>query len=495
MSIEKIENIIDIVLSRVKPDNQEKQRLYQVFEFVKTCLEKCLSEILSPSTFEVTLQGSVAKDTFLKGQSDIDVFILFPPNKDINIDWFERTLIPIIIKCFNKYKNVLNYASHPYVTIYIDSVEVNIVPAYKVPSPDKIISAVDRTPFHTMYIKTHLSESQKDEVRLLKQFLKNWNLYGAEIEVQGFSGYLVELLIIAYENFYNLLKNASQWHAYKTCIDIEHHYSSIEECLNKFKGSALIVVDPVDPRRNVAAAVSLKKFSMFKLLAKMFLEFPSIEFFFNNTNIEEDLDRVLTYVENRLRSYDSCLYLLVFKVLKPVPDMIWGQLYRLKNSLLNTLKVSTDNKYIYLDVWIDRNSLKKAAIAIEYMQCSRRYKLHIGPYAYDVANAIKFLMKNLSSEIGPWIDDDGRLYSFKLLDRDDIVKTIINTVKSTSFSGISFEDLIVITSASDLHKLTKLMPGESKEFVYWLKQFLERKYFRKIYSTIYSVLDEQRKDS
>jgi len=481
MSVENIENIIHKVLNKIKPGDEEKLRFCQIFTFIKDNLTKCINNILNTNYIEITLQGSVAKDTFLKNQSDIDVFLLFPTDKGITINWFEQTLIPIIIKCFNNYKYILKYASHPYITIYIDSVEVNIVPAYKVSSPDKIISAVDRTPFHTEYIKSHLNETQKDEVRILKQFLKNWDLYGAEIEIQGFSGYLAELLIIAYGNFHNLLRNTLRWQAYRTCIDIENHYSSNKECLERFKRNVLVVVDPVDPKRNAAAAVSIKKFSMFKLLAKMLLEHPSEVFFFDYSNITKDVNNAFSYIENRLKSFDSCLYLLIFEVLKPIPDMIWGQLYRLKNSLLNVLRTYTDNKYIYADIWFDKENLRKAILVIEHMYCNKQYKIHVGPYAFDVTNAMSFLIKNISSDVGPWVGDDGRIYSFKFISKNDITRVIINAIMSTSISGMIFKDLNIITSASDLH-LIKHKYTINTDFIYWLKQFLERKPFKKIYS-------------
>lgn len=482
MAIEIIENIIRIVLGKIKPDEHEKIKLYKVFMFMKDNLSKCLNESFGSNYVEITLQGSVAKDTFLKSQSDIDVFLLFPPEKQITIEWFKHQLIPIIINCFNNYKYTLNYASHPYVTLHVDDVDVNIVPAYKVPSPDKIISAVDRTPFHTEYVKSHLNEKQKDEVRVLKQFLRTWNLYGAEIEVQGFSGYLTELLIIAYGNFYNLLVNALNWYAYKTCIDIEHHYSSIKECLNKFRGDVLIVVDPVDPKRNVAAAVSLKRFSMFKLIIKMFLEKPSIEFFFEESGYGIDMKTAASYIENRLKNYDSCLYVLIFEITKYIPDTIWGQLQRLRNSLLNTLRTQTNDRNIYADIWIDRKNFKKAILVIELMHCNKGFKLHTGPYAFDVINAMNFLLKNMISDVGPWIDDDGRFYVLKPINRETISKVIIDIIKSVSFTNITFKDLIVMTSTSDLHSI-KQKYSIDDEFIYWLRQFLERKPFKKIYTT------------
>ena len=50
--------------------------------------------------------------------------------------------------------------------------------------------------------------------------------------------------------------------------------------LNKSKTqSPLIIVDPVQPDRNAAAAVSREKFEIFKKKAREFISKPEVEFF------------------------------------------------------------------------------------------------------------------------------------------------------------------------------------------------------------------------
>jgi tRNA adenylyltransferase (EC 2.7.7.25) len=52
---------------------------------------------------------------------------------------------------------------------------------------------------------SNLHREQKDEVRLLKKFMKGIGVYGAEIKVKGFSGYVAELLVYFYDSFRNVL--------------------------------------------------------------------------------------------------------------------------------------------------------------------------------------------------------------------------------------------------------------------------------------------------
>lgn len=472
----EVSEVLNYVLGKIKPSEADRVKLLNIYYGIQEKLNQCLRPSLDGKIFEVTLQGSLAKDTFLRNQSDIDIFLLFRYDKDITIEWFEHVLIPTIISCFNNIKYNISYAAHPYLVLYVDNVKVNIVPAFKIETLSNMISAVDRTPFHTEYVKTHLSPSQKDEVRLLKQFLKSWNLYGAEVAVQGFSGYVSELLIIAYKTFYDLLKNAINWVAYRTCIDIEHHYPSPRECIKKFKDNVLVVVDPVDPKRNAAAALSLKKFSLFKLLAKLFIENPSVKFFEEEPKESIDTKSLEIYVDWRLKRYDSCIYIALFDILKIVPDIVWGQLNKIRSAIINIMASHGIDKELYIEAWVD-NEFSKAALAIELMGCNRVYKLHTGPYAYDAANAIKFLYKNIESEVGPWIEDDGRLYTIKTIDRDIIAKNIINFISSVPLSGLRFSKLICVTNTNDLISV-------HPEFLYWFKKFLERSPFKKILDII-----------
>ena len=93
----------------------------------------------------------------------------------------------------------------------IGGFEVDLVPCYALPDASRIRSAVDRTPFHTRFVLSSLDDVKRGQVLLLKQFMKGIGVYGAEAKVQGFSGYLTELLIIKYGDLLNVLRAASGW--------------------------------------------------------------------------------------------------------------------------------------------------------------------------------------------------------------------------------------------------------------------------------------------
>ncbi|ADM28294.1 CCA-adding enzyme [Ignisphaera aggregans DSM 17230] len=466
MDIDKIINdIISEILKYIKPTKEEYEKLLGIYEFVRDRIAKCIEGHFA----EITLQGSVAKDTFIRGESDIDIFVLFNPTK-YEDKWFEENFLPKIVNCFKEFKSIIQYAAHPYITLYVDGVEVNIVPAYKVSSPQQIKSAVDRTPFHTSYINSKLSERQKDEVRVFKYLLKSWNIYGAEIETRGFSGYLTELLIVAYGSLSELLKAATTWIPFKTCIDIEKYYPSTRDCLRKFRRSVFIVVDPVDKERNVAAAVSLKSFSIFKLLASAFLRKPTIELFSSAPRETLDTQELVNLVNKRSEDINSCILGIEYEVLNKVPDIVWGQLRRAERVLRNVLK-SYGEKYIYIDTWLSKD-LQKAIIFIEILGCKNKYHLHIGPPAYETINALNFIIKNSDAIVGPWIEENGRLYCLRRK-RYDYATIIRNALENINLTALKMTKII---SDDELD----LLPLNDNEFRVWFTEFLMRKKISKL---------------
>ncbi len=461
----EVQRVVAEVLKRIKPREEDYRKLRKVYEKVSALVSRCLSRL--GKDFTVTLQGSVAKDTFLRGEVDIDVFVLFEPSQ-VDETWFRNVFTDVMLSCFEEegYRAILEYATHPYVTAFIEGVEVNVVPAFRVDNPSRILSAVDRTPFHTEYVLRKLTDTQRDHVRVLKLFLKAWGIYGAEVKVQGFSGYLAELLIAAYGSFENLLRAAIQWRPYRTCIDIEKHYPNERECLKKFRDSVLVVVDPVDPKRNAAAAVSLRSFTIFKLISHLFMLKPSVQFFEKE---EHEVPRdALQLMERRLRAVDSCLAYLVFRVTKPVPDVVWGQLRRVERALINELK-NLRFQVVYVDSWVD-SSLARAIVVFEVAECSKEYELHQGPLGLDLDNATRFLLKNSDAYAGPWLGLDNRLYCIR--------KRKYSLRDAVNFLSKKFSELSALRLEQAGIGISRNMV-EEQNFTRWLYSFVFRKQFER----------------
>ena len=302
-----IEELIKDVLPEIVPSEDEKAKAKRA----EVELRKRLDEVLKNyPQLEYRFLGSYARDTWLKGNLEIDVFILFP--EDTPKDELERIGLEIGKAVVDEYE--LRYAAHPYVHGIVEGVEVDIVPCYKLKSAEKIKSAVDRTPFHHEWLKDRIKGKEND-VRLLKKFLKVAGIYGAEYKVKGFSGYLCELLVVFYGSFIDVIKNATKW-TRNTVIDIPAGK------VYRKKGSGFVVVDPVDPKRNVAANLSLDNLAKFVELCRRFLENPSKDFFIEKEEQMVDDKKIAEEIENR----GTGIYVVVFNRPDIVDDNLYPQL-------------------------------------------------------------------------------------------------------------------------------------------------------------------------
>src|SRR6267378_2303383 len=261
-----IQTVLDQIAKRVVPSEAERKRMSQLADR----LTGQVQSILDQAGFggKVSIQGSYARDTWLSGEADLDIFASFPPSMERR-EWSEKVL-PAIRKRINA-KMIDRYAEHPYLEFHIEGIRVNVVPCYSV-EKGQWKSATDRTPYHTEYMKEHLTPEMRLEARFLKRFMKGIRSYGAEIRVGGFSGMLVETLILHSRSFLETLKQSSQWKPV-IFLDLESPASNQDSRIREF-GSPLVVIDPVDPNRNLAAAVRDDKLWGFVAASREFQRSP-----------------------------------------------------------------------------------------------------------------------------------------------------------------------------------------------------------------------------
>jgi len=221
--------------------------------------------------------GSFAKDTWLKNNHDIDIYVAFNYEKYKNKN-ISQVLEKSLKKNFKKIKKIKG--SRNYFQIKKNNYIFEIIPILKIKNVKQAKNIMDISPFHVKWVKKH---KKSNEIRLAKAFFKASNCYGAESYIKGFSGYVVEILTIYYKTFYNLVKKASKWKKTEK-IDFENH--SVE--LNKSKLSSLILIDPIQSDRNAAAALSMEKYNLFIESSKSYLKNPSKDFFIEKQlNIKE----------------------------------------------------------------------------------------------------------------------------------------------------------------------------------------------------------------
>ncbi|MEM0129141.1 MAG: CCA tRNA nucleotidyltransferase [Thermoplasmata archaeon] len=215
------------------------------------------------------IAGSAARGTFLTDRLDIDLFLLFPPA--LSREEMARAGLALGEAVLTSPER--KYADHPYLRGWFQGFRVDAVPGYALTDPAQPISPVDRTPFHDEYLRARQGPEQVAEVRLLKQFLRTLGVYGAEVRTQGFSGYLVELLILEAGGFRALLEAARHWR-----IPVRLRPPA-EDPPRLPEEVALILADPVDPHRNVGSALSRRNLAVFILAADAYLAAPHESWF------------------------------------------------------------------------------------------------------------------------------------------------------------------------------------------------------------------------
>ena len=370
----KYKTINQSVLSKITPSDDYKKKVDTTLQKIKKKIKDEIQKRNIPATIE--LVGSIAKDTYLRDNLDMDIFLVFPRTVEKKIIAQEtlslgKTILLETEEC---------YAEHPYIRGIYEGFKVELVPCYHIINAADRITAVDRTPLHTQYVISHLKENQKQEVRLFKQFLYGIGCYGAEANVQGFSGYLCELLIIKYNTFEELLADAAAWVK-------PIRYSLLTEEIPSFS-DPFIFIDPVDPERNVASAVSIETFQYFIHACQTYLKNPSITFFFPNPLEKWTLDRIKKNLIESKSQYVGIQF--------PKPDIINENLIpQLRKACRNVTQTCTQYGFIINDIQFSIDETNKQVYIIlkaDVKPISSTYT-HIGPPTTQKNHVQDFLEK------------------------------------------------------------------------------------------------------
>ena len=366
------------ILDDIKPTAEEKQHVDKVSLDIMNFLQKTCDE--KGIDAKVALVGSVAKNTALKGKSDIDIFIAFPLDTDKN--YLKDKGLELAHLCCDEFGSDAqhHFASHPYVTTEIGGCEVDIVPCYAIEDGSQLKSAVDRTILHTRYVKENLKESQEDEVLLLKRFMAMTGTYGSEFKVGGFAGYLCELLIINYGDFESTLKSAINW-KYGHTVDLEGYGTA-----GNFK-DPLIVIDPTDKNRNVGAALRLDKMAEFIQSARNYIFSDNKKDYFYPLKRDLNKDDIL----NEFKQRGSDLIAFRFDIPEMPLDTLHPQLRKTCEALERKLNSEEFNVF-KADYWSDE--VENCIILLE-MTTSKinSVKVNVGPKVFITQACENFAAK------------------------------------------------------------------------------------------------------
>ncbi|NJE62142.1 CCA tRNA nucleotidyltransferase [Thermococcus sp. 21S7] len=404
-----VEAVLQKVLQRIRPTDEERAFVEGLMRELEDIAEETIESLgLDVKPYFV---GSLAKDTYLAGDHDVDLFLAFPldtPLKELRERGLE--LGRAIAERLGSYE--IAYAEHPYVRALYRGVKVDLVPCYDVGSWRDVKTAVDRSILHNRWVLENL-RGRNDEVRLLKRFLKGINAYGSEIYIRGFSGYLAEILVIKYGSFLEVLKN-SDFMLRQKIIDPgnwlkREHETAMKTVRREAEADRpLIVIDPVDPRRNVAANLGWERYGFFYFRARQFLENPAEEFFFPR-------GRKRGNYLSELRRKGSHLVTLVFGAPDLVDDILLPQLERSARGFERALSREGFN----ILGWNVGHEGGKAFIMLEVDRREReRVRIKPGP-EFFTERGLDFYRKNERVWLG-----GKRLFAEKAV-RESIIEVIL----------------------------------------------------------------------
>ncbi|MFP4117480.1 MAG: nucleotidyltransferase domain-containing protein [Candidatus Woesearchaeota archaeon] len=280
----RIQRLVDRAFRNNTYSPAESKEIFdQIASFSSTLQDELDKEKIKADVFH---GGSSAKGTFLKGKFDVDLFVRFDLDKYAKFSSALSDILHLAVEraTSNRFERV--HGSRDYFQYRLSwkyPINFEIVPVLKVTGSSQARNVTDCSPLHVLWLKSKFAED-KDIVKesvAMKLFLKAIGCYGAESYIRGFSGHVVDILISHYGSFEALVKASPEWENHHV-IDVEHHFRDkdhVLKSLNESKISPLIVIDPIQPDRNAAAALSKKKFDLFKDKAREFISHPSYSFF------------------------------------------------------------------------------------------------------------------------------------------------------------------------------------------------------------------------
>ncbi|MDG7001784.1 MAG: hypothetical protein JRN15_22030, partial [Nitrososphaerota archaeon] len=213
------------------------------------------------------------------------------------------------------------------------------------------------------------------------------------VKVQGFSGYVCEVLVMKYGSFENTLEGLAKLEPSEV-LSLEEYDKDLAA---SFKSPA-VILDPVDTTRNLGAAISARNVAKLVFQCRRFLEKPSLSFFREKSERGKPDKELL-----------SRTLVVTFGTNWRSPDILWGQLKKSAVGIANKLESSGFHVLRYC-VASDESS--KSAILF-LLQDVTIGDLHArkGPEYFRSDEVKNYNGKNRKKALLTWIGEEGRVES------------------------------------------------------------------------------------
>jgi tRNA nucleotidyltransferase (CCA-adding enzyme) len=392
----KIEIILDKIDKKIAPD-------VSVVKDADLMVDRINSELKTKKINAKCVKGgSIAKGTFLKDDYDVDLFVRFDKSyqdKEIS-DLLENIIASVCKKLKVDFKRI--HGSRDYFQFkYSPSntslntkknkdLSFEIIPVIMVHKSNEYEAnnSTDLSPEHVEWVLNNVKKNSElpRNIRLAKQFLKSCKIYGAESYINGFSGHVVDILIVHFKSFINMItyfgnletKNLTK----PIIIDTDKRLIDPIKQLNENKITPLIIVDPIQSNRNSSAAVSKKSLEILIQKSKEFLKNPYEKYFeikeFDLENeIKVELKNVLSKIYEKNIKNNIKTVILNIKTLNNSKDITGTKILKYYKNLISHLELN-DFK-VYSSGWNFDYEEKKSQIYLIINSKISINTIQIGP--------------------------------------------------------------------------------------------------------------------
>lgn len=365
----KLSTVLERATKLATPSRAEESEMGALAKSLLTRTTRAASRF--PETRGVLVGGSFAKGTWLPGLVDLDIFVKISPSTP-DAD-FERVGLEVGATATRGYPAGKKFAQHPYTEATVEGVRVNVVPCFDV-RQGEWKSAADRSPFHVKLV-AKLPAGQKAEIRLLKMFMHGVGVYGAEIQRQGFSGYVAEVLVMKHGSFRSVL----DWFSRYT-LPVDARPFSLP--------------DPVDDGRDLGLAVSGESLGRMVLASREFLRRPEAAFF---RGMSGEFHPVLRRE----------VYAIVFSHRKMSEDTLWGELRKTTRHLVR--HIEERGFAIARAMAASDNVGRSAVLLIPEFTALPALEQRLGPTVDRSKDVEAFVAANAKASRLVWVDEDARV--------------------------------------------------------------------------------------
>lgn len=305
---------------------------------------------------QVFIGGSFAKNTYLDGDFDIDIFIRFAYDA-----YKKKDISKILADILSPLNPELIHGSRDYFTVSFEGFALEIVPVLFIDDPKDALNLTDCSPLHVAWTVERITEKPgiENHIRLFKLFCKSAGVYGAESYISGLSGHVVDILVLFFGGFAETLEGLRHVHKYALIDSLSSAYadglsvSYITEktgiIADKIVGP-LVIIDPIAHDRNAAAAFGFEKFALLQKRIKAYMSSPDASFFVH-TPLDEKM--VLEQHEHVLKLTFDTVHgkkdIIGSKVLKAIEQLVKQlRLHGFETSFVWEFRYEKNMAYCYL---------------------------------------------------------------------------------------------------------------------------------------------------